>query len=108
MPKVGVHIIHGNIEILSEFSKSQGAYYTWGRIIHGNLQYHLQIMETSTFTIFRAILLGGTSSSSSFQADISAKKKCYVFQQSKYANFFFLFISLTQVKGQEAVYTNTR
>ena len=35
----GVHIIHGNIEILSEFSKSQGAYYTWGRIIHGNLQY---------------------------------------------------------------------
>ena len=29
-------------------------------------------METSTFTIFRAILLGGTSSSSSFQADISA------------------------------------
>ena len=35
--KVGVRIIHGNIEILSEFSKSQGAYYTWGRIIHGNL-----------------------------------------------------------------------
>ena len=29
-------------------------------------------METSTFTIFRAILLGGTSSSSSFQAGISA------------------------------------
>ena len=29
-------------------------------------------METGTFTIFRAILLGGTSSSSSFQADISA------------------------------------
>ena len=27
MPKVGVRIIHGNIEILSEFSKSQGAYY---------------------------------------------------------------------------------
>ena len=34
--------------------------------------YHPQIMETSTFTIFRAILLGGTSSSSSFQADICA------------------------------------
>ena len=30
MPKVGVRIIHGNVEILSEFSKSQGAYYTWG------------------------------------------------------------------------------
>ena len=33
MPIVGVHIIHGNIEILSEFSKSgcvlyMGAYYT--------------------------------------------------------------------------------
>ena len=42
MPKVGVRIIHGNIEILSEFSKSRDAYYTWGRIIHGNLRY-LQI-----------------------------------------------------------------
>ena len=39
MSKVGVHIIHGNIGILSEFSKSQGAYYTWGCIIHGNLRY---------------------------------------------------------------------
>ena len=39
MSKVGVRIIHGNIEILSEFSKSEGAYYTWGRIIHGNLRY---------------------------------------------------------------------
>ena len=39
MPKVGVRIIHGNIEILTEFIKSQGAYYTWGRIIHGNVRY---------------------------------------------------------------------
>ena len=38
MPKVGVRIIHGNIEILSELNKTQGAYYTWGHIIHGNLQ----------------------------------------------------------------------
>ena len=38
MSKVGVRIIHGNIGILSEFRKRQGAYYTWGRIIHGNLR----------------------------------------------------------------------
>ena len=37
MSKVGVRVIHGNIEILSELSISQGAYYTWGCIIHGNL-----------------------------------------------------------------------
>ena len=37
MPKVGLRIIRGNIEILSEFIRSQGAYYTWGHIIHGNL-----------------------------------------------------------------------
>ena len=30
MLKVGVRIIHGDIAILSEFSKSQCAYYTWG------------------------------------------------------------------------------
>ena len=29
MSKVGVRIIHGNIGILSEFSKSQRACYTW-------------------------------------------------------------------------------
>ena len=34
--------------------------------------YRPQITETSMFTIFRAILLGGTSSLSSFQADIRA------------------------------------
>ena len=39
---------------------------------HPIFTYHPQINETSTFAIFRAILLGGTSSSSSFQADISA------------------------------------
>ena len=39
---------------------------------HPIFTYHPQIMETSTFTIFRAILLCGTSSSSSSQADISA------------------------------------
>ena len=44
MSKVGVRIIHGNIGILSEFSKSQGAYYTWGRIIHGNLRYSIAIV----------------------------------------------------------------
>ena len=37
MPKVGVRIIHGNIEILSEFSKSQGAYYTRKLTVPENL-----------------------------------------------------------------------
>ena len=39
---------------------------------HPIFTYHPQITETSTFTISRAILLGGTSSWSSFQADTSA------------------------------------
>ena len=28
---------YGTTEIISEFKKNQGAYYTWGHIIHGNL-----------------------------------------------------------------------
>ena len=36
--KSWVRIIYGNIKMLSEFNKSQGAYYTWGRIINGNLR----------------------------------------------------------------------
>ena len=51
MPKVGVRIIHGNIEILSECSKSQGAYYTWGHIIHRNLRYTISVTNTITVAL---------------------------------------------------------